>query len=191
MTAWAWGWRFLKPQNPVFPGNHGRKCPRIHCGSSYFFQCHYNSCIYDAPRLAFDPNELWKMMFEQLLVKFRRSRGRCPSQSQQWFLFIKVAVSWPELVLQCLSLPRDSNNWNNNHDINSYQNMSTVGATVMKMTSRVCETLKVGFRSHNNETYSHMIHSLMCSEELFKQHFPRSSFAVVKCQIITDVEFYV
>lgn len=62
MTAWAWRWLFLKPQNPVFPGSHGGKCPRIHFGSSYFFQCHYHSCSEDAPGLAFDPNELWNMI---------------------------------------------------------------------------------------------------------------------------------
>lgn len=127
-------------------------------------------------------------LFEQLLVKFRRSRGRRPSQRQQWPLFIKVAVSWPELVLRCLFLPRDSNNWSNNPDINSYENMSTVRVTVVKMTSRGCETLNVGFRSNNIEAYFHMSRSLMCSDIRFEQHFPLSSVAAVKCQIITGVK---
>lgn len=69
--------------------------------------------------------------------------------------------------------------------------MSTVGATVVKMTSRVCETLKVGFRTNNIEAYFHMCHSLMCSDGLFVQHFPLSSVAAVKCQIITDPKSFV
>lgn len=130
-------------------------------------------------------------LFEQLLVKFRRSRGRRPTQRQQWSLFIKVAVAWPERVLQCLLLPRDSNNWSNNPVINSYENMSTVGATVVKMTYRVCETLNAGFRSNNTEAYFHMSWSLMCSDGLFDQHFPLSSAAAVKCQIIIGAKFSV
>lgn len=33
MTAWTWGWRFLKPSNSVFFYNHGRKYPLILLGS--------------------------------------------------------------------------------------------------------------------------------------------------------------
>lgn len=40
MTGWAWGWHFLKPPNPVFIGNHGRKAPCVHFGLNSFFHCH-------------------------------------------------------------------------------------------------------------------------------------------------------
>ena len=65
--------------------------------------------------------------------------------------------------------------------------MNSAGATVVKMTSRVCEALRVGFRSNNTEAYFHMSHSLMCSDGLFEQHFLSSSTAALKCQNITSM----
>lgn len=59
------------------------------------------------------------------------------------------------------------------------------------MTSRVCETFKVGFRSNNTEACSHMMSSLMCSDGLLQQHFPLSAVAAVKCQITAGAKFLV
>lgn len=64
--------------------------------------------------------------------------------------------------------------------------MSTVGATVVKMTSRGYETLKVGFRCNNIEAYFHMSLSLMCSDG----QFPLVLITALKCQIITNVSVY-
>lgn len=140
------------------------------------------------PRVAFNPNELVNITVCAASVEIQKSWGRHSSQRKQWSLFIKVAVSWPELMLHCLLMPRDSNNWSNNHDINSYENMSSVGPYVVKMTSRVCETLKVGFRSNNIEAYFHMSCCLMCSDGWFKQHFLFSCFCQMsnhnRCSII-------
>lgn len=60
ITAWTWGWRFLKPQKFCIPPA-ALIDPLIQSCSSYFFQCHLHSC-YDAPNLAFDPHELWNMI---------------------------------------------------------------------------------------------------------------------------------
>lgn len=168
------------------------KCPHIHFRSSDFFRCHFHSCSDDARRLVFDPNELWNMIVWTASGETQAvHRGRRPSRRQQWSLFIKVPVSWPELEQQCLLLPSNSNKWSNNPGINSYENMSTAVATVVKMTSRACETLNVGFRSENTESDFHMSLSLMCSDGLFEQHFFLSSVAAVQCQIITGAKFSV
>lgn len=125
-------------------------------------------------------------LFEQLLVKFRQPRGRRPRQRQQWCLFIKVALPCPELVLQCLLLPRDSNNLSNNPDINSFENMSAVGPTVVKMTSRVCKTLNVGFRSNNTEAHFYMSHLLTWSDWLCDR-VPLSFYIGNKCRWAEDM----
>lgn len=57
MTALAWGWRFLKPQNPLLPGNHGINYYHVLIsGQVIIFSVIIVSCSDDA--LAFDPNEL-------------------------------------------------------------------------------------------------------------------------------------
>lgn len=68
-------------RNPVFPGNHVRKCPRIHFGSRYFFQCHNCFCSDDAPRLAFDPNELWNMIVWTASAEIQEVLARVPKSA--------------------------------------------------------------------------------------------------------------
>lgn len=58
MTAWAWGWHFLKPHNPVSP----KEGPHIHLRWSYFFEFSFHSFLDKVPRLAFDPDELRNMI---------------------------------------------------------------------------------------------------------------------------------
>lgn len=76
--------------------------------------------------------------------------------------------------------PRDSNNWSNNADINSYENRTTAGASGVKWTSRVCETLTVGLGSNNIGVTSitHWCAVINCLSNI-------SSVAAVKYQIIT------
>lgn len=171
MTAWAWGWHFLKPHNPVSPE---KVCTFI-WGEVISLSSVFIPALtrYQGLHLTLMSSRTW--LFKQLLVKFCKSWGQHPSEANSGLFPLRKL--YPDLTLR--------------RTVSSCRGKATK-AVVMKIQKALRQLWRNDFQSLSDQKnlasgaitirLTSTSHSLMYSDGLLGLHFPlilTSSVAVL------------